>query len=216
VVPDAAGADSVLVAEEAWDRTARPPAVRALALRSASSREVGPAPPGAAAVLRKPVRRSQLLAALREAAAAPAAPPPAPGAAVPGRRVLVAEDNPVNQLIVERMLRNLGAECVLVPDGGRAVERAAAGGFDLVLMDCQMPVMDGFEAARAIREREARCGGHVPIVALTASAMVEDREHALAAGMDDHVAKPVSAAQLRATLDRWCVRPGDGAPPSAG
>jgi len=117
-------------------------------------------------------------------------------------RVLLAEDNPVNQLIARKMLAKLGATVVLASNGREAVERAAAERFDLVLMDCQMPEMDGYEASMAIRARESKEGGRTAIVALTASALAEDRERSFASGMDDHVSKPVALSDLRRVLTR--------------
>jgi CheY-like chemotaxis protein len=117
-------------------------------------------------------------------------------------RILVAEDNPVNQKVALGMLRRLGFQGDIANNGREAVERAAAEPYVLILMDVQMPEMDGFEASRALR-RSPPAGRHVPIIAMTANAMSGDRELCLAAGMDDYLAKPVKLDQLRATLDRW-------------
>jgi signal transduction histidine kinase/DNA-binding response OmpR family regulator/HPt (histidine-containing phosphotransfer) domain-containing protein len=117
-------------------------------------------------------------------------------------RVLLAEDNEVNQEVALAMLRALGCHVVAVRSGGEAVARFDAESFDLVLMDCQMPGMDGFDATRAIREREID-EAHIPIVALTAHAMHFDREVCLDAGMDDYVSKPFSKDDLRDVLMRW-------------
>jgi two-component system, sensor histidine kinase len=114
-------------------------------------------------------------------------------------RVLVVEDDRVNQLVVKLMLTRLGAVCEIVADGGDAVANVARERWDLVLMDIQMPGMDGFEATRRIRAT----GSQVPIVALTANAMVEDRAACEAAGMNDFLAKPIREAELRACLERW-------------
>lgn len=135
----------------------------------------------------------------------PAEPPaPPPDAPALRGRVLVAEDNPVNALLVEAMLRRAGLAVELVEDGAQAVDRWEQGAPDLVLMDCQMPLLDGFAAARAIREREARQGRpRVPIVALTANAFDSDRERSLAAGMDEHLAKPFREDELRTLLARY-------------
>jgi PAS domain S-box-containing protein len=125
-------------------------------------------------------------------------------------RVLVAEDAPVNQMLVKRLLQNVGCDADIAPDGRDAVARFEAGVYDIVLMDCHMPVMDGFEATAKIRAIEARSGGHVvriPIIALTASAMSDDRAHCLAVGMDDFVTKPFSPQELRDALERWAVVP---------
>jgi signal transduction histidine kinase/CheY-like chemotaxis protein len=117
-------------------------------------------------------------------------------------RLLVVEDNLVNQRVAQAMLRKLGMEAEAVADGRQALERLAERPFDLVLMDCQMPVMDGFEATRALREREGP-DEHQLIVAMTANALQGDRERCLAAGMDDHLGKPVSAEALGRVLERW-------------
>ena len=121
-----------------------------------------------------------------------------------GRRVLVAEDNDVNQMVVGEMLRRLGYAHDVVGDGRAAVAAVAGGGYDLVLMDCQMPEMDGFEAAAALRAAEAAAGRpRLPVIALTANAIKGDRERCLAAGMDDYLTKPLDAAALAATLAAW-------------
>ena len=117
-------------------------------------------------------------------------------------RVLVAEDNMLNRKLVVAMLHKRGHEIVAVPDGQGAVESLERQPFDLVLMDVQMPEMDGFMAARLIREREKQTGGHVPIVAMTAHAMKGDRERCLEAGMDDYVSKPIKPTQLYEVIER--------------
>ena len=117
-------------------------------------------------------------------------------------RVLLVEDTPVNQTVAAAMLRKLGCYVEVVTDGAGAVERASGPGIDLILMDCQMPGMDGFEATRLIRGNEP-AGEHTPIVALTANALAGDRERCLAAGMDDYLAKPFTLKELAATLSRW-------------
>jgi signal transduction histidine kinase/AmiR/NasT family two-component response regulator len=128
-------------------------------------------------------------------------------------RVLLVEDNPVNRQIARRLLEKRGLAVICVEDGQQALQRLAEGGFDLVLMDCQMPVLDGLDATRRFRAREAAeaHGGdeRLPIVALTAGAMDADRESCLAAGMDDYLVKPFKAVQLDAILARW-LRRGDG------
>jgi CheY-like chemotaxis protein len=117
--------------------------------------------------------------------------------------VLLAEDNEVNRMLAAKLLTKRGHTFVAVGDGREAVAALEAGGqFDVVLMDVQMPVMDGFEATAAIRAHEADHGGHLPIVALTAHAMKGDLERCLAAGMDAYVSKPIRAAELYELIDR--------------
>jgi PAS domain S-box-containing protein len=120
----------------------------------------------------------------------------------PSRRVLVAEDVVVNQRVVSRALEKLGYEAVVVNNGREAVDAWATGRFDLILMDCQMPEMDGYAATQAIRQREAD-GKRIPIVALTAHAMKGADEECFAAGMDDYLSKPIDREQLRACLHRY-------------
>jgi len=145
-------------------------------------------------------------------AAAPPAKPPAladtaaqaPATGAPRGRVLLAEDNLVNQEVAADLLGALGMRVVVVGDGAQAVDRAAAEAFDLVLMDVQMPVMDGLRATGEIRRLEAASGRpRVPIVAMTANAFDEDRDQCLAAGMDDYLAKPVAPPLLQQCLARW-------------
>ncbi len=114
-----------------------------------------------------------------------------------GRRVLLAEDNSVNAALALRLLEKQGLEVRHVTSGKDALAALAEEQFDLVLMDVQMPVMDGLEATAAIRAKERETGGHIPIVALTAHAMKGDRERCLAAGMDGYVTKPIRAHELR-------------------
>jgi len=117
-----------------------------------------------------------------------------------GLRVLVAEDNVVNQRLVARLLERRGHAPVVVENGREALAALASGGFDLVLMDVQMPVLDGFAATRLLRERERGSGGHLPVIAMTAHAMSGDRERCLAAGMDAYVPKPVDPEHLYAAI----------------
>jgi signal transduction histidine kinase len=117
--------------------------------------------------------------------------------------VLLAEDDLVNQMVVEEMLKMLGCEVDVVGDGDAARHAAADRRYDIVFMDCHMPVMDGYEATRRIREREQHSGTRTPIVALTADSLESDRERCLASGMDGFMTKPVSSAQLSAAIERW-------------
>jgi len=118
------------------------------------------------------------------------------------------EDDPVNQLVVLEMLRKLGCEVDVVDDGEAAHRAVRAGSYDIVFMDCHMPVMDGFEATRRIRAWEQPRGDALVIVALTADSLASDRQRCLDAGMNDFLTKPVSSSQLSATIERWT----DGAP----
>jgi signal transduction histidine kinase/CheY-like chemotaxis protein len=123
-----------------------------------------------------------------------------------GRKILLAEDNEVNQLVATEFLTQAGYECIVVDNGSKAVDACLAGQYDLVLMDCQMPVMDGFAATRLIRENEVRLGQpRVPIVALTASAIKGDRELCLQAGMDAYCSKPINLRELLGTMDSLLI-----------
>jgi len=156
----------------------------------------------------KPIRQSQLYNAVLdltgERIAMVSVEPPAPRDAVRSERVLLVEDNPVNQRLAIKQLEKLGFEPAVAANGREAVDACAETPFDLIFMDVQMPEMDGFEATHEIRRREKNGSArHVPIVAMTANARPEDREECLTAGMDDHLSKPVTLADLRAVLDRW-------------
>ena len=118
------------------------------------------------------------------------------------RPLLLAEDNPVNQRVAVHVLGKLGYAVDVVDNGALAVAAVARGNYALVLMDCQMPEMDGFAATAAIRRAEAK-SSHLPIIAMTANAMQGDREQCLAAGMDDYIAKPIDVAQLASLLAEW-------------
>jgi PAS domain S-box-containing protein len=117
-------------------------------------------------------------------------------------QVLLAEDNPINQRLMTKMLEKMGHHVTLVENGKAVVERAERGHFDLVLMDVQMPELDGLEATRLIRQHEQTSGGHLPIVALTAHAMKGDRERCLESGMDGYLPKPVRWSELRAVVGK--------------
>jgi signal transduction histidine kinase/DNA-binding response OmpR family regulator len=169
------------------------------------------------AFLAKPLKASQLLECLgrivaqrrkpqtgsKPGALAQTAPDPMPCAS----RVLVAEDNPVNQRVAVRLLERMGLRPEIAGDGEQALEALARERYDLVLMDCQMPRMDGFEATARIRGDERLGGRAMPVIAMTANAMEGDRERCLAAGMDDYLGKPVRPDELRAVLLHWLPRP---------
>ncbi len=167
---------------------------------------------GISGYLTKPVRPSALLdCILTSLRTAPAAvggmsqePPPGTARAAMGASVLLVEDNPVNQTVARSMLELLGCRTTIASDGRDAVDAAAAASFDLILMDCQMPVMDGYEATRAIRAREL---SRTPIVALTADAMPGTSERCLAEGMDGYLSKPFTLPQLRGVLERFLQPP---------
>jgi PAS domain S-box-containing protein len=167
----------------------------------------------------KPIRQSQLFDTIMDTvaasgrvvsprpAASPRPPSPSPDPVrFTGLRILVAEDNEVNQFVVREVLTKSGHRCDIVGDGKQAAETLQRDRYDVVLMDCQMPVMDGFEATRVIRRNEAGANGgarrHTPIVALTANAMKGDRERCLEAGMDGYASKPIDPKQLLQTIDQ--------------
>jgi PAS domain S-box-containing protein len=168
------------------------------------SREIG-----VASYLTKPVRQSVLLDAMLSVLAAKDAPPDRKvlvtrhtlNEARRSLRILLAEDNAVNRQLVTALLTKRGHTSVSVVNGREAVASVANGGFDLVLMDVQMPEMDGLQATAAIRKAEQATGTHVPIVALTAHAMKGDREACLAAGTDEYLSKPVNATELFALIE---------------
>ncbi len=174
------------------------------------------------AYLAKPLRQSLLMNTLSEcwsrriepkiqAKAEGSIPEPAKPAETVGPmplRVLVAEDNAVNQRVAVRMLEKLGARVDVAANGQEAIEMSSLVPYDLIFMDCQMPEMDGYEAAKVIRSRHIG-DHHIPIVAMTAEALAGCKEECLAAGMDDFIAKPVNLAMLASALNKWGKKAAD-------
>ena len=144
------------------------------------------------------------------------APDPATSPKLAGIRVLLAEDNITNQKVAVRMLRWLGCEPVVVADGVEVLEQLDQADFDIVLMDVQMPKLDGYQTTCVVRRRERGRGPvahRLPIIAMTTHATQGDRERCLAAEMDDYLSKPVNITDLAAVLDRWVVRDDSDQPP---
>jgi CheY-like chemotaxis protein len=182
-----------------------------------------------ASYLVKPVKADELqiaiLAALSGAIRDPRSSRPAQGrpedptqtaAARGSLRILLAEDNPVNQRVALYILQKAGHSALAVCSGKEAIAALRRETFDLVLMDVQMPEMDGFEATGAIRGEEVRTGRHLPIIAMTAHAMKGDRERCLDAGMDDYVSKPIQAAALLHAIDSISLDTPPALPPETG
>jgi signal transduction histidine kinase/CheY-like chemotaxis protein len=168
---------------------------------------------GIAGYLNKPLRQAELLETI-QAVMTIAVPGASAAIAVeePSRRfanalrILLAEDNPVNRTVVVRLLEKLGHRVTQAHNGRQALDAIEAEPFDVVLMDVQMPEMDGFEAAGIIRQRERTRGGHLPLIALTAHAMKGDEERCLAAGMDAYISKPIDAARLVGAIERLTAK----------
>ncbi len=185
-------------------------ATRLIMLASALTRRRDAEAAGIRAYLTKPARQSLLYDALANAAAVGvdgSLPTPEPVAdattvAAEGPPILVVEDNPVNQAVAQGMLVRRGYSVEIAQDGLEAVEAVFNGHHAAVLMDCQMPGMDGYEATAEIRRRQG-AGAHIPIIAMTAHSMKGDRERCLAAGMDDYLSKPLDGKTLDAALARW-------------
>ena len=131
--------------------------------------------------------------------------------------VLVVEDNPLNSKVIERILGRSGYDCQLTENGAEALQAISQNSYCCVLMDCQMPVMDGYEATRRIRQMEEDTGEHIPIIAVTANALADDRDLCLQAGMDDYLRKPVRKQELVVALEGYVGKPGPaGVAPASG
>jgi CheY-like chemotaxis protein len=167
--------------------------------------------------LSKPIKQSELFDVIVSAISQPIPEKPLGSRARPkslrterGLRILVAEDNQVNQLLARRVLEKLGHKVTIVSNGLEALSSAQTGSFDLIAMDVQMPEMDGLRATAAIREWEKKSGTHIPIIAMTAHAMKEDRERCLAAGMDAYSSKPIRVRELKQTIAELTGRADSG------
>jgi len=177
---------------------------------------------GFSGYIRKPVKQKQFIKLIRQllhgenpfqqkAEAVPVVSEPAPEQTA-DVRILVVEDNAINQRVVAAILKRIGYTATIVENGKLALDAFKEKNFDIIFMDCQMPVMDGYEATKRIRRYEAQNGCsetdsaraiHIPIVAMTANAMQGDRENCIDAGMDDYITKPISPATLRAAFEQW-------------
>ena len=131
-------------------------------------------------------------------------PPPTDSSLLRGARLLLVDDNPINREVAESLLQSAGVTVAVACNGQEALEMLERERYDGVLMDCQMPVLDGYEATRRLRRQPQ--WQDLPVIAMTANAMVGDREKALAAGKNDHIAKPIRVDEMYGTLARW-VRP---------
>jgi CheY-like chemotaxis protein/HPt (histidine-containing phosphotransfer) domain-containing protein len=186
-------------------------ATRCIVLSSLGDRVAEAEALGVSVWLTKPIRNSQLQGVLADIAghrqqkpAARSALPMDDGSQYAAAKVLLVEDNRVNQEVAIRTLKTFGIDALVASDGAQAVARVRETQFDLVLMDCQMPVMDGYAATRAIRAWEREAGRPaLKIVAMTANVMAGDREKCLGAGMDDYLAKPIKRDTLAAALAKW-------------
>ena len=168
---------------------------------------------GFAGYLTKPVRQSQLYDCIVLVLERAAGNSPENGivtrhtvaeVAHRGARILLAEDNVINQRVAQSILSKLGCKADVVANGLETVRALELINYDLVLMDCQMPEMDGFEATAVIRDPESKVLNHkVPVIAMTANAMKGDREACLEAGMDDYLSKPVKKEELAGILEKW-------------
>jgi PAS domain S-box-containing protein len=219
IMPELGGVD-LLASLRMQPRFARLPFI--LLMLFSADKAAAPGPPAPDAVALKPLRGAGLARLVdtvlsggtlgagesRPITASAQASPPA-RRAFPDAKILLVEDNPVNQRVAQRILQKMSVHVSVACNGAEALERFAALPFDVVLMDCQMPVMDGFTATRCIRETERRRsdGRRTPIIALTANVMSADRDRCIEAGMDAHLGKPIDATQLANCLEHYLVAP---------
>jgi two-component system sensor histidine kinase/response regulator len=162
--------------------------------------------------LTKPVTPSSLLDAIMTATTEPAFETAFSGATVPGHeeepepvKILLAEDNPVNQVLITRLLEKKNCPVTVAANGKEVLEALKENEFDLILMDVQMPMMDGFETTRSIRRKEKFTKDHINIIAMTAHAMQGDKERCLEVGMDDYLSKPVKSEELYNTINKFAT-----------
>jgi len=205
------GMDSFILAQEIKQN---PNLAKSTIIMLNSAKTKGDASPwqklGVSAFITKPIRQSDLLNAImhilgnapEESVSEISSAKPSPSEPCPAYRILVAEDNLINQKVVCHMLEKKGHQVTSAHNGEEALEALEKRLFDVILMDVQMPKMDGFEATAAIRKKEIESSSHIPIVALTARAMKGDRERCLEGGMDDYVSKPIKPEELFATINR--------------
>jgi CheY-like chemotaxis protein len=164
---------------------------------------------GIGSYLMKPAKHSELLEAITAVVGRTAMVAEIPdqlqrdGTSLPPLNVLLVEDGKANQILARGMLKKWGHQVVVAENGEQAIQKWRQGEFNVILMDVQMPVMDGIEATRRIREMEVRTNSHIPIVAMTAHAMKGDRDRCLNAGMDNYVAKPFRKSDLHAVLSQY-------------
>lgn len=209
------GLGGIQLAEAILDNQAGPPPSLILTIPYSQRRWSNESPmQGIRGLLAKPVRRQALLEILGDGAAAGAAAPRSESAATDelpppalslAPSVLIVEDNLVNQRVAVRLVEKMGLRASVVQNGLEAIQAVQRENYDLVLMDCQMPEVDGFSATEEIRRMEGG-GSRVPIIAMTANAMRGDREKCLASGMDDYISKPVGFEDLRVLVTRWLAR----------
>ncbi|HLG18690.1 MAG TPA: ATP-binding protein [Bdellovibrionota bacterium] len=155
--------------------------------------------------LQKRIKQADLRRAVEDAMRAPGKPAPAMAGAS-ARNILLTEDNPINQMLAKRILEKAGHRVIVAQNGAEALEALAREEFDLIVMDVQMPVMDGLQTVAAIRKQEKRTGKHTPILAMTAHAMKGDREKCLGAGMDAYLSKPIRGKELVDMVNQFALR----------